>query len=139
MATAWMYFPYLTIEIKCGNKGLNITGRRNAHSSSVAIKQVVDMYCKVFRQYELNRKILSFSVSHDQEAIRTYAHYLSLIRDQTSVCRHTIKKFDLTNKDSKGKWTAYIFTRNVNIYGPIHFERLCSAINQRLTGGLCGG
>jgi hypothetical protein len=27
MATAWMYFPYLTMEVKCGNEGLNIADR----------------------------------------------------------------------------------------------------------------
>jgi hypothetical protein len=44
MATAWMYFPYLTMEVKCGNEGLNIADRQNAHSSGVAVKQVVDLY-----------------------------------------------------------------------------------------------
>ncbi len=27
MAIVWMYFPYLTMEVKCGNEGLNISGR----------------------------------------------------------------------------------------------------------------
>jgi hypothetical protein len=131
MATAWMYFPYLTMEVKCGNEGLNIADRQNAHSSSVAVKQVVDLYRKVSRQHELNRKIISFSVSHDQEAVRIYGHYPVIDGDQTSVYRHTIKKFDITNEDGKDKWTAYIFTRNIyDVYGPIHFERLRSAVNQ---------
>ena len=65
MATAWMYFPYPTMEVKCGNDGLNIADRQNAHSSGVTVKQVVDLYRKVSRQHELNQKILLFSISHD--------------------------------------------------------------------------
>jgi hypothetical protein len=131
LATAWMYFPYLTMEVKCGNEGLNIADRQNAHSSSVAVKQVVDLYRQVSRQQELNRKVLAFSVSHDQEAVRIYGHYPVIDGDQTSVYRHTIKKFDITNEDGKDKWTTYIFTRNLyDIYGPIHFERLRSAADQ---------
>jgi hypothetical protein len=119
------------MEVKCGNEGLNIADRQNAHSSSVAVKQVVDLYRGVSRQQELNRKVLAFSISHDQEAVRIYGHYPVIDGDQTSVYRHTIKKFDITNEDGKDKWTTYIFTRNLyDIYGPIHFERLRSAADQ---------
>ena len=131
LATAWMYFPYLIVEVKCGNEGLNIADRQNAYSSGVAVKQVVDLYRNVSRQHELYQKILSFSISHDQEAVRIYGHYLVIDGDQTSVYRYTIKKFDITSEIGKDKWTTYIFTRNLyNIYGPIYFERLRSAVDQ---------
>lgn len=131
MATAWMYFPHLTMEAKCGNEGLNIADWQNAHSSGVAVRQVVDLYRKVSRQHELNQEILSFSVSHDQESVRIYGHYPVIDGDQTSVHRFTIKKFDITNEEGKDKWTSYIFTTDVyDIYGPIHFERLRSAVDQ---------
>jgi hypothetical protein len=126
-----MYFPYLTIEVKCGNEGLNIADRQNAYSSGVAIRQVVDLYRKVSRQYELNQEVLSFSVSYDQEAVRIYGHYPVIDGDQTSVHRFPIKKFDITNGGGINKWAAYIFTTNLyDIYGPIHFERLRSAVDQ---------
>jgi len=131
MATAWMYFPYLTMEVKCGNEGLNIADRQNAHSSGVAVRQVVDLYRKVSRQYELNQEVLSFSVSHDQEAVRIYGYYPVLDRDQTAIYRFPLKKFDITNEKGKDKWATYIFTTNVyDIYGPIHIERLRSAVDQ---------
>jgi hypothetical protein len=131
LATAWMYFLYLTMEVKCGNEELNIADRQNAHSSSVAVKQVVDLYRMVSREHELDRKILSFSVSHDQEAVRIYGYYPVIDGEQTSVYRHTIRKLDITNEDGKDKWTTYVFTRNVyDVFGPIHFERLRSAVDQ---------
>jgi hypothetical protein len=49
MATAWMYFPYLIMEVKCGNERLNIADRQNAYSSGITVRQVVDLYRKVSR------------------------------------------------------------------------------------------
>jgi hypothetical protein len=49
-----MYFPYLTIEVKCGNERLNIADQQNAYSSGVIVKQVVNLYRKVSQQHELN-------------------------------------------------------------------------------------
>ncbi len=131
MATAWMYFPYLTMEVKCGNEGLNIADRQNAHSSGVAVRQVVDLYRKVSRQHELNQEVVSFSVSHDQEAVRIYGYYPVIDGDQTPVYRFPLKKFDITNEEGKDKWTTFIFTTNVyDIFGPTHLERLRSAVDQ---------
>jgi hypothetical protein len=119
------------MEVKCGNEGLNIVDRQNAHSSGVAVRQVVDLYRKASRQHELNQEVLSFSVSHDQEAVRIYGHHPVIDGDQTAVHRYPIKKFDITNEEGKDKWTTYIFTTNVyDIYDPMHFERLRSAVDQ---------
>jgi hypothetical protein len=57
--------------------------------------------------------------------------YLIIDGDQTLICRHTIKKYDITNDTGKDKWTTYKFTRNLyNIYGFIHVRRLRSAVDQ---------
>jgi hypothetical protein len=69
------------MEVKCRNEGLNIADRQNAHRSSFAVKQVVDLYRGVSRQQELNQKVLAFSVSHNQEAVRIYSHYPVIHRD----------------------------------------------------------
>lgn len=131
LATAWMYFPFFTVEVKCGNEGLNIADRQNAHSAGVAVKQVVDLYRKVSRQHELNQKILSYSISHDQETVRIYGHYPVIDGDETHVYRFPVKKFDITSEAGKEKWTTYIFTTNLyDIYGAIHCERLRSALDE---------
>jgi hypothetical protein len=62
LATTSMYFPFLTCEVKCGNEALNIADRQNAHNGSVAVKQLVNLYREIFRESELHRKILAFSV-----------------------------------------------------------------------------
>ncbi len=131
VATDEMYFPFLTSEVKCGNEGLNIADRQNAHSAAVAANAVVELYRLVSRQDELHRKILTYSISHDNEAVRMYGHYALIKENNTLFHRHPIKKFDFTNEDGEEKWTSYKFTRNVqDLFYPIHHERICSAINQ---------
>jgi len=84
-----MYFPLLTAEVKCGNEALNIADRQNAHSAAVAANAVVES-----RQDELNQNILTFSISHDNEAVRMYGHYALIKGKHTQFYRHPIKKFE---------------------------------------------
>ena len=42
MATTWMYFPFLTCEVKCGAAALDVADRQNAHSMTVAVKGVIE-------------------------------------------------------------------------------------------------
>jgi len=131
VATDEMYFPFLTAEVKCGNEALNIADRQNAHSAAVAANAVVELYRLVSRQDELNQKILTFSISHDNEAVRMYGHYALIKEKNTLFYRHPIKKFDFTSEDGEEKWTSYKFTMNVlEMFYPIHHERICSAVDQ---------
>lgn len=131
VATDEMYFPFLTAEVKCGNEALNIADRQNAHSAAVAANAVVELYRLVSRQEELNQKILTFSVSHDNRAVRIYGHYVLIKGKQTLFYREPIDELIFTRKDGQEKWTPYMFTRNVfDIFYPIHYERICSAIDQ---------
>ncbi len=131
VATDEMYFPFLTSEVKCGNEALNIADRQNAHSAAVAANAVVELYRLVSRQDELNQKILTFSISHDNEVVRMYGHYALIKEKYTLFYRHPVDKLDFTRKDGKEKWTPYTFTRNVyDKFYPIHHERICSAVDQ---------
>jgi len=131
VATDEMYFPFLTSEVKCGNEALNIADRQNAHSTSVAVNAVVELYRAVSLQDELHREILAFSVSHDHRAVRIYGHYALINGNETSFYRHPIRNFDITDQDGKDKWTAYKFTRNVyDTFVPIHLERIRIAVDQ---------
>lgn len=131
MATDTMHFPFLTCEVKCGEVALDIADRQNAHSMTLAVRGVVELYRAVKREEELHREILAFSISHDHTAVRVYGHYAVIKGDKTTFYHHPIHKFDFTTLDGKEKWTACKFTKNVyNIWMPIHFERICSAIDQ---------
>ena len=126
-----MYFPFLTAEMKCGNEALNIADRQNAHSAAVAVNAVIELYRLVSRQNELHQRILTYSISHDNEAVRLYGHYALIKGTNTIFYRHPIKKCDFTSDDGEEKWTAYQFTMNVlKMVYPIHHERICSAVDQ---------
>ena len=128
-----MYFPFLTCEVKCGAAALDIADRQNAHSMTVAVRALVELFRSVKREKELDREILAFSVSHDHTAVRIYGHYPVIEGDKTTFYRHPIRKFDFT--DGEEKWTAYKFAKNVyDTYMPKLHQRICSAIDDLPAG-----
>ncbi|KAL9050961.1 MAG: hypothetical protein Q9162_006312 [Coniocarpon cinnabarinum] len=130
MATSRMYFPFLTCEVKCGTVALDVADRQNAHSMTLAVRGVVELYKLVKRAKELHREILAYSVSHDHRTVRIYGHYALIDGAKTTFYRHPIHEFSFIAQDGKEKWTAYKFTKNVyDIWMPKHLERICSAID----------
>jgi hypothetical protein len=126
-----MYLPFLTCEVKCGAAALDIADRQNAHSMTVAVRGVVELFRLVGREKELHREILAFSISHDDRTVRIYGHYPVINRKDTTFYRHSIRTFDFTELDSKEKWTAYKFIKNVyDTWMPTHFKRICSVIDK---------
>ncbi|KAF1996556.1 hypothetical protein P154DRAFT_537919 [Amniculicola lignicola CBS 123094] len=130
MATYYMYFPFLTCEVKCSAAALDIADRQNAHSITLAVRAVVELFRLVKREEEIHRDILAFSVSHDHRSVRIYGHYAVIDGAGTSFYRHPIHTFDFTALDGKDRWTAYKFTKSVyNSWMPTHFRRICSAVD----------
>jgi len=113
MATYSMYFPFLTCEIKCGAAALDVADRQNAHSMTMAVRGIVELFKLGKRKKELHREILAFLISHDHSTVRIYSHYALIDRNKTIFYRHSIKKFDFTSKEGRDKWTSYKFTKNV--------------------------
>ena len=131
MATWQMYFPFLTCEVKCGAAALDVADRQNAHSMTLAVRGLVELFRLVKREKELHREILAFSVSHDHRTVRIYGHYPVIDGEKTTFYRHPIKTFDFTSEDGKEKWTSYKFTKNIyDIWVPTHLKRICSAIDE---------
>lgn len=136
MATRRMYFPFLTCEVKCGAAALDIADRHNAHSMTLAVRAVVQLYKyaeweEVFDwKKEVHRKILAFSISHDDRGVRLYGHYPVIKNDGTTFYRHLIRDFSLMDLDGRDKWTAYKFTKNVyERWMPDHLKNIIKAID----------
>lgn len=126
-----MWFPFLTCEVKCGAVGLDVADRQNAHSATLAVRAVVELYRAVNREKELHQEILAFSISHDNRDVRIYGHYPIIDQKETTYYRRPIETFSLTRENGKEKWTAYKFTKNVyDIFMPLHLERICSAVDE---------
>jgi len=128
--TYYMYFAFLTCEVKCAGQ-LDIADRQNAHSMTLAVRAIVELFRLVKREQEVNREILAFSVSHDDQYVRLYGHYAVIGGKETTYHRHQIRNFSFVELDGKEKWTAYKFAKNLyDIWMPAAFERICSAIDQ---------
>ncbi|KAK3357249.1 hypothetical protein B0T25DRAFT_151590 [Lasiosphaeria hispida] len=131
MATYYMYFPFLTCEVKCGAAALDIADRQNAHSMTLAVRAIVELFRALKREGEVHRQIMAFSISHDHRTVRTYGHYPIIAGKDTKYYRHPIHTFDFTTLEGRDRWTAYRFTKNVyDIWMPAHFKNVCSAIDQ---------
>ena len=131
MATYYMYFPFLMCEVKCGTAALDVADKQNAHSMTMAVRGIVELFRLVKRETEVHQQILAFSVLHDQRTVRIYGHYPIIDGKDTNIYRHPIRTFDFTELEGKEKWTAYKFTRNVyDIWMPAHFKRICSVIDE---------
>ena len=130
MATYYMYFPFLTCEVKCGAAALDIADRQNGHGMTLAVRAVVELFRYVKREKELDREILAFSISQDHRSVRIYGHYAVIHGPEPKYYRHPIREFSFTELNGKEKRTAYKFTKYVyDSWMPTHFQRICSAID----------
>ncbi|KAK6842237.1 hypothetical protein PG987_003097 [Apiospora arundinis] len=131
MATYYMYFPFMACEVKCGAAALDVADRQNAHSMTLAARGIVELFRLVKREEEVNRQVLSFSISHDHRSVRIYGYYPVINGKETKYYRHPIHTFDFTALDGRERWTAYRFTRNVyDKWVPEHLNKIRSAIDQ---------
>ncbi|KAL5118380.1 hypothetical protein ACEQ8H_003729 [Pleosporales sp. CAS-2024a] len=127
MATYYMYFPFLTCEVTAI---LEIADQQNAHSITLAVRAIIELFRLAKREKEVDQVILAFSISHDHRSVRIYGHYAIIDGPNTTFYRYPIHTFDFTAQNSKEKWTAYRFTKNIyDIWMPTHLARLCSAID----------
>ncbi|RMZ71983.1 phosphatidylserine decarboxylase [Pyrenophora seminiperda CCB06] len=113
-ATFQMYFPFLTCEVKCGHDGLDVADRQNAYSQSVLLLGLYKAFRLAEREQELHREINGFSLSHDEECVRIYGHYLFIKGDEVQIYRHLISEFIFApSGQGDQRWKAYKFVKNV--------------------------
>ncbi len=132
MATYYMYFPFLSCEVKCGAAALDVADCQNAHSMFMAARGVTELFRLAEREDEVDRQILAFSVSHDHRSVRIYGYYPVMHNEYgPRYYRHPIHTYDLTAFDGRQRWTSYRFIKNVyDIWMPKHLKRIRSAIDQ---------
>jgi hypothetical protein len=126
-----LYFPFLLCEVKCGNEGINRADRQNMHSSSLAVKAIVELFLALGENQasQLNGQILVFSVSHDNERVKLYGHFPILELDRITFYRYPIATFDLNFEESQGRKRTHDFVRA--IYGTFfqeHVSRIRDAL-----------
>ena len=130
-ATYEMYFPFLTCEVKCGDGGLDVADRQNAYAQSIILRGMYSLFQLVGRERELGQKINGFSISHNDEEVRIWGHYIVIDGKGAKFYRHLISKFIFVpSGEGDQRWKAYKFVKNLyDLWVPNHFKFLCSAID----------
>ncbi|KEF50809.1 uncharacterized protein A1O9_13139 [Exophiala aquamarina CBS 119918] len=98
---------------------------------TIALRGIVDLYRKANRSSEVHRRALGFSISHDDNSARIYAHYPELDGDNTTYWCDRIKELNFGDGKGKEKWKCHQFTLNVCQYFALPLlERLKTVIDQ---------
>ena len=129
-ATYYMYFPVLTCEAKCGTAGLDIADRQNAHSMTLAVRAIVELFKLAKKEHTIHREVLTFSVSHDHRSVRLYGYYPVIAEAKIKIYRHPIHAFDMTALHGKERWTAYKFSVGVYKHSLALLDRIHSVIDE---------
>ena len=108
-----MYFPFFTGEVKCGRQGLDLAGRPNAHSMTIHMRGVVDIYRRAGRLLDLHRRALGFSMSHDDKIARLYVHYVEIAGEEPTYYMKALPEISFGNNQGEKRWQCYQFTLNV--------------------------
>lgn len=130
MATRYMYFPFLTCEVKCGMAGLELADRQNAHSMGIAVRAIVLIFMLAGKHMELHRRILTFSISHNHDMVRLHGWYIIIDGATYTIHRHVIRSFDLLDMDGRDKWTAYSFSIGIYRYALGLLKQINAAIDE---------
>jgi hypothetical protein len=77
-------FPFFTCEVKCGKQSLEIADRANTNSMTIALRGMVELYRRAGHVMDIHRRILGFSISHDDKSVRIYGHYPEIDGEKTS-------------------------------------------------------
>ena len=128
-ATYYMFFPFLTCEVKYGATGLELADRQNAHSMTLAVRGIVELFKLGKREKELHRELLTFSISHDHRTVRLYGYYPVFDGSKTKTHRHQIHTFDITALNGKERWTTYKFTVAVYHHSLTLLKRIRSLVD----------
>lgn len=96
---------------------------------TLAVRGIVELFKLANRENELDRELLTFSISHDHRTVRLYGYYAIFDGPKTKIYRHPIHTFDITALDGKERWTTYKFTVAVYNYSLTLLKRICSVVD----------
>jgi hypothetical protein len=145
-----MYYPFLICEVKSSDKPIREAERQAMHSASIAANAIVQLYKKISQAHELNHKILTVSVSHNNTTVKVYGHFARVEDDKITFFRHRIYEAnfaadlaeateadeaddadDATLKTYADFWKAYKIIRGTyRLFFPKHLERITSAVSK---------
>ncbi|CAD6439469.1 7d6474ca-e5e5-4d25-af1a-031db1512422-CDS [Sclerotinia trifoliorum] len=112
--TYYMFFPFITCEVKCSSNATEIADRQNAHSHTVALRALVELYRLSNREQELHGRILTYSMSYNNSHVSLYGHMPILVKEKGTIeCyMQLIRGFDLRDNGGENRWICRQFYLN---------------------------
>ncbi|OAQ68096.2 protein kinase-like protein [Pochonia chlamydosporia 170] len=112
MATPLMYFPFLSCDVKDPDALPCHADSLNAHSATLGVRAVVELFKAVNRLHEIDRWVLAFSVSHNHREVRIYGHYADFEDGDIRYYCHPICMFDFMHHSAEEVFTTNRFIQN---------------------------
>lgn len=103
MATYYIYFLFLTYELKCSTTDHNIVDQQNGHSMAIAVEGIVELFKLEKKKRELHGKLLIFLISYNHQTVRLYGYYLILDRRKINIYCYLIYIFNIAALNEKKK------------------------------------
>ncbi|KAL1622279.1 hypothetical protein SLS56_008812 [Neofusicoccum ribis] len=130
MPARFMYFPFLTCEVKSWQQSLDLADNQNAHNIYVAVQAMVELFRMAKRENSVNGQILAFSVSYNHSQVAWYAYYPVIEGEKTDIYRRPLFKVFLSPDDDPNSWKSWHLARNLyELWAPDLYSRLCKAID----------
>lgn len=131
LANDCIRFPFLTCSVSDSEEDFEQADRQNTYNASVAVNAFVQFYKLWDQQSELDRRILAFSISHNHETVRLYAHYPRIDGARISFHREKITEYSIPDVSGAERYMVYNFTRNIyKMFVPIHLWRIQRVVDK---------
>ena len=96
---------------------------------TIALRGIVDLFRKADCAADVHRRVLGFSISHDDRNARIYAHYPEINGEQTTFWRRTVREINIG--DPASTWISHQFTLNTcQTFAPSLLARLKAVIDR---------
>lgn len=127
-STATMFFPFLACEAKSSKEPILSAVHQNAHTLTLAVMAVVELFRGAGIQGSIHRKILGFSIAYDPQGAQVFGHYPVMNGDRTAIYMHAIMKVYFDGND---QFAAYRFVKNMyEIWAPKHLDNIRKALDK---------
>lgn len=122
-----MYYPFLICEVKGSGRAIQEAERQSMHSASIAVRAVVQLYQNISAANEVDRKILAFSVAHDNAQVKIFGHFATVEEQKLTFFRCRVYTADFDTDFAK----PYNIIRAIyDVFFPQHLARIKSALDR---------
>ncbi|KAI5366167.1 hypothetical protein Slin15195_G076900 [Septoria linicola] len=130
-----MYYPFLICEVKGSDRPIQEAERQSMHSASIAVRAIVQLYRKISATDEVDRRILAFSVAHNNTTVKIFGHFARVEEQKLTFFRCRLYTADFATDFGSDEWAKpYGIIRAIyDVFFPQHLARITGALT-RLRG-----